>query len=236
MGGSEVNDHTSKPGKVRMTHDEARLAVLDAAREAISREAGGIAALSAQLDDSFLDVVEMLYRCKGKVFVTGAGTSGAVARRMAHLFSVCGTPSIFIQSADALHGTMGAITPGDLLIAISRGGGSAEINEFAKRAQDRGAEIIALTSRADSELARVAETVAVVESPLGIDPGEVVAMGSALIASAWGDAMAYVLMRMRGYTWDAVLHSHPSGAVGQLRDAPPAMAPLPAEWAEATHA
>lgn len=231
-----MRNQTSKTGAVAVTESEARLAVLEAAKEAIKREAGGVALLSSQLDDTFVDVVQMLYRCEGKVFVTGAGTSGAIARRMAHLFSVCGTPSVFIQAADALHGTMGSITPGDLLIAISRGGESAEINEFARRAQDRGAKVIALTAVAKSEIARVAEVVALVESPLGIDPGEVIAMGSTLVAAAWGDAVAYVLMRMRGYTWDSVLHSHPSGAVGQLDEAPPDLLPLRVPWTEAPRA
>lgn len=215
-----------------MTNGEARSAVLQAAREAIEREAGGVSSLSNQLGDSFLEAVQMLYQCEGKVFVTGAGTSGAIAQRMAHLFSVCGTPSVFIQSADALHGTMGAITPGDLLIAISRGGGSAEINELARRAQDRGAKVVALTAAAESELACVADLRVRVDSPLGVDPGEVIAMGSTLVAAVWGDAVAYVLMRMRGYTWDAVLHSHPSGVVGQMQVAPLNLPPLPVAWTE----
>lgn len=215
---------------------EARKEALEAAREAILREAAGVASLADQLDDGFLEAVRLLFNCEGMVFVTGAGTSGAIARRMAHLFSVCGTPSVFIQAADALHGTVGAVSQGDILIAISRGGGSAEINGLTRRAQDRGARVIALTSTGSSELAQLADVLALVESPEGVDPGEVIAMGSTLVAAVWGDAVALVLMRLRGYGWDAVLHSHPSGAVGKMRNAPPELAPLALPWTERENA
>jgi D-arabinose 5-phosphate isomerase GutQ len=195
--------------------------LLAEARDAIRREAAGVASVADQLDDSFPTVVRMLLRCQGKVFVSGSGTSGAVARRMAHLLSVCGTPSVFMQPSDALHGTMGAVTQGDLLIAISRGGGTAEINDLARRVQERGAAVIALTADRESEFGKIADVVVQLTSPPGADPGEVIAMGSTLVTAAWGDALAYVLMRLRGYRWEQVLHTHPSGAVGTISELPP---------------
>ncbi|MEU7885964.1 SIS domain-containing protein [Microbispora bryophytorum] len=194
--------------------------VLAEGREAVRREAGGVLSVADQLDETFVAAARMLYDCEGKVFVTGAGTSGAIARRMAHLLSVCGTPAVYIQAADALHGTMGAVTAGDILIAISRGGESREINDLTIRVRERGARAIALTAVADSELGRRADLVVTLDSPPGVDPGEVIAMGSTLVTAVWGDALAYVLMRLRGYGWEQVLHSHPSGAVGKIEDAP----------------
>ncbi len=205
-------------------NDAATRALLREGREAVRREAAGVLAVADQLDESFADAARLLYECRGKVFVTGAGTSGAIARRMAHLFSVCGTPSVFIQAADALHGTMGAVTDGDIVVAISRGGGSREINELTSRVQARGAKVIAITAAPDSELGTIADVVITLTSPPRVDPGEVIAMGSTLVTAVWGDAMALVLMQLRGYSWDKVLHSHPSGAVGQVVDAPE---PLP---------
>lgn len=113
-------------------------AILDAARRIVRAEASAVAAVADQLDDSFTEVVEMLMGATGKVFVTGSGTSGAVARRMARLLAVCGTPAAFIHPMDALHGTMGVLTRGDVLISISRGGESKEINDLSSRAIDRG--------------------------------------------------------------------------------------------------
>lgn len=213
------------------TTDDRKQRIVEAARAAVIHQSEGIAAVATDIDESFLAVVRIAYECTGKVFVTGAGTSGAVARRMAHLLSVSGTPSMFISAADALHGTMGAMTAGDVLIAISKGGASAEINELATRARDRGVdEIVALTSAPDSKLAQLSDVVVNLTVVPGIDPGEAIAMGSTLVTSAWGDALALVLMRLRGYSWEAVLHSHPSGAVGQMSDAPADLARLEPYW------
>ncbi len=219
-----VGPHVSPPVAPHVGSDEAR--VLAEAREAMRREAAGVLAVADQVDDSFLRVVRVLLACRGKVFVTGAGTSGAVARRMAHLLSVCGTPALHLPAMDALHGTMGALTGGDVLVAISRGGGSSEINELVVRARERGAVTVAVTAVATSPLTEACDEVVVLTSPEGIDPGEVIAMGSTLVVAAWGDALAYVLMRLRGYGWERVLHTHPGGAVGQVVEAPSALPPL----------
>lgn len=200
--------------------------VLAEARDVVRREAAGLLAVADQLDGSFLEVVRLLLACRGKVFVTGAGTSGAVARRMSHLLSVCGTPAVHVSAMDALHGTMGALTEGDVLIAISRGGGSAEINEFVRRAAQIGVRTVAVTANDVSPLTEAADVVVVLTSPPDVDPGEVIAMGSTLTVAVWGDALAYVLMRLRGYGWQQVLHSHPGGAVGQVQDAPVPLEPL----------
>ncbi len=165
-----------------------RAAVLETARAVVAHEAQGVAASATDLDDVFLDVVQRVYECTGKVFVTGAGTSGAVARRMAHLLSVSGTRSVFISGADALHGTMGAMAPGDILVAISRGGGSDEINDLVVRAKERGVDtVVAVTADASSRLARNADVVVELTMIPGIDPGEVIAMGSTLVTAAWGN-------------------------------------------------
>lgn len=192
-------------------------ALLDAARDQVRREASGVVAVADQLDGSFLATVHLLRACPGKVFVTGSGTSGAIARRMAHLLAVCGTPSVFLPAMDALHGTMGAVTAQDVLIVVSRGGESDELNQLTRRIKERGAHVVALTGAPLSTLAGLADITAVLRTGPDADPGDMIAMGSTLAAGVWGDALAYVLMRLLGYGWDRVLHTHPAGAVG-LRD------------------
>lgn len=194
--------------------------LLDAAREVVRNEAAAVAAVADQIDDTFLQVANVLQNCTGKVFVTGSGTSGAVARRMAHLLAVCGTPSTFIHPMDALHGTMGALAPGDVLMSISRGGESAEINDFSTRAQRRDVKVIALTAAPESALGRLADITVVLRTEGDGDPGGVIAMGSTLVTAVWGDALANVLMRRRGYGWEQVLETHPAGAVGLITDLP----------------
>lgn len=202
--------------------------ILDAMNERIELEAAGVRSVSSVFDDTTAVIIEALLHCEGKVFVTGSGTSGSIARRMAHLFSVSGTPSLFLPPSDALHGTMGALRGEDLLIAISKGGGSDEINNLARRAQERGVRVIALTSDRSSELAGLADHLQYFEVADEVDPGNVIAMGSTLMHAAWGDCLAIVLMRMRGYSWSEVLFTHPLGAVGKREGLPDELGSLSA--------
>jgi D-arabinose 5-phosphate isomerase GutQ len=189
----------------------------DEARELIVAESAAIAAIAAQIDDSFDKAVEKLLALPGKVIVIGSGTSGAIARRLAHLLSVCGTPAFFLIAADGLHGTVGAVAKGDLVIAISKGGESTELASFVQLAKDRGAESIALTAHVESPLGSLVDLAILVDSSAA-DPGGVIAMGSTLATAAWGDALAMALMKRREYSWKSVLHSHPGGSVGAHAD------------------
>lgn len=193
---------------------------LETARELVRREGRGVLAVADQLDESFLTALDMVHGCTGKVFVTGSGTSGAIARRMAHLLSVCGTPAVFINGMDGLHGTMGAVVSGDVLITISRGGESDELNDLSTRLKTRGVPVIGLTSVRESTLGKLADLTVVVDSGPEGDPGGVIAMGSTLAAAVWGDALATVLMQMRGYGWEEVLFTHPAGSVGRIEEPP----------------
>ncbi len=195
-------------------------ATLEAAREAVRLEAAGVLGVADQIDESFTAVVDLMMATTGKVFVVGSGTSGAVARRMAHLLAVSGTPSVFVHPMDALHGTMGAFAAGDVLVGISRGGETAEINDLMVLAQKRGLPVVALTAEPLSTLGRGADITVTLKTAEGGDPGGVIAMGSTLVTAVWGDALAYILMRRKAYSWDRVLETHPAGAVGKLTELP----------------
>ncbi|QZY52953.1 KpsF/GutQ family sugar-phosphate isomerase [Leucobacter tenebrionis] len=203
---------------------DARL--LEAARKTITDEAAAVAAAAEQLDESFLSVFEQLMACTGKVFVVGSGTSGAIARRMAHLLSVCGTPAAYLAPMDALHGTMGVLAPGDIMMTLSKGGETTEINDLIELAKRRDVKIIAITSNPESTMAGLADTVVVLHNREGADPGNVIAMGSTLVTAVWGDALAILLMRQRGYTWEQMLETHPGGAVGKSHTRPSALDPI----------
>ncbi|GAB3811468.1 hypothetical protein GCM10028820_02750 [Tessaracoccus terricola] len=194
--------------------------ILATARERIATEAAGVAAVAGELDEASVTAARLLFGCRGKVFVSGSGTSGTIARRMAHIFAVTGTPAIYLPPMDALHGTLGVVTEGDIVIVISKGGGSDEINDLVTRAQDRGAGVIALTVTPDTPMTRKADLTVVVGKDPELDLGGIIAMGSTLAHAIWGDAMATVLMRARGYSWKKVHHTHPGGAVGAKTELP----------------
>jgi arabinose-5-phosphate isomerase len=185
-------------------------------RSVIRDDIRAVSSVEAALDDAFVDVVRMLEACRGKVLVTGMGTSGATARRIAHLLSCGGTPSMFVHAADGLHGGLGAVDGDDIVIAISKGGESDELNEFCRLAAERGAGVIAMTAVVDSTLAAGSDLVLPVVTPEDADPGRMMAMGSALAACAVGDALAITLMRRRGYAWQDFERTHPGGAVGKM--------------------
>jgi arabinose-5-phosphate isomerase len=198
------------------TQPDERL-LLEIGRQRIRVEAQAVAAMMDTIDDRFLAALHLIASCRGKVLVSGAGTSAAVARRMAHLLAVTGTAALYLDSSESIHGSLGAVEPGDVLIAISKGGGSAEVNTMAERAIGRGASLLALTSNPDSPLTRLATLTITLALPEHSDLGDIIAMGSTLAASAWGDALAASLMQLRAYSWDDVLYTHPGGAVGQRK-------------------
>ena len=129
------------------------------ARQFVQREAEAVRAFAAQLDDSLVDVLSLMLNCEGHVLVTGAGTSRAIAQRLAHLLSCSGTPSLFISASDGLHGGSGAVTENDVVYLISKGGHSAEINQFAEIARGRGAKLLAQTENPESPLAQMFDAV-----------------------------------------------------------------------------
>ena len=209
----------------RVNHMSATPAdIVQHARESILREARALANLADQIDEGFVEVVDAVQRCTGKVVTTGAGTSGIMAERLAHLLSVSGTPSFFLPSQDALHGGMGAVTADDLVIAFSKGGQSAELTDLVTRLVERGADVVAVTERPDSPFASAATRVVhVTTDPADADAGGLIALGSTLVAGAWGDALTVSLMGLRGFSWEEVVQIHPAGIVGQQHELPDAI-------------
>ena len=185
------------------------------AKQIVKQEADGVLSLIEQIDDSFEKAVRLMLACKGHVLVTGTGTSHSVARRMAHLLSVCGTPSLLIDAGDSQHGLSGAVRANDILIALSKGGSSSEVIFLAKVAKSRGAKVFAITEKPDSELGKLSDLVLKVIAPPDGDPFGMIATGSSLVNSAYCDALCVVLLKLRGYTLEQFGETHPGGAVGK---------------------
>ena len=199
--------------------DISEMEMVARARAVVEREARAVAALADQFDQGLADVLALLLNCQGHVLVTGAGTSHAMAQRLAHLLSCCGTPALCISAADSIHGGSGAITPVDIVFVISKGGHSTEINQFVDIARQRGAKVIAQTENPDSPLARMSDAVFHVRTIGDVDPYGMIATGSSLVNGAAGDALCVLLLELRGYTRDDFGVTHPGGAVGRELEA-----------------
>jgi arabinose-5-phosphate isomerase len=186
------------------------------AQEIVAREAEAVRVLAAQMEDAGLvTVVDLLLQCEGHVLVTGAGTSHAMAQRLAHLLSCSGTPALCLSAADALHGGSGAIRPGDVVYVISKGGRSEEVNRFVGIARSRGAKIVAQTEDPASPLAAQSDAVYCVRTEGDVDPYGMVATGSSLVNGAAGDVLCVLLLELRGYSKADFGETHPGGAVGE---------------------
>ena len=195
------------------THSDD-LSLLEVGRQRIQAEMQVITSLMDTIDEHFLAALHMLASCQGKVLVSGVGASAAVARRMAHVLTMTGTAALYFDVSEAIHGLLGAVEPADILIAISKTGGTAEINTMAEHAIGRGASLLVLTSNPDSPLTQVATLTITLPLPEESDLGNIIAMGSTLAVSVWSDALAAALMKHRSYSWQEVFSSHPGGAVG----------------------
>jgi arabinose-5-phosphate isomerase len=180
------------------------------ARKVISDDAEAILAVLPSVDAAFVASAEVLAKCDGKILVTGSGTSGAIANRAAHLLSVGGTPAFYLSPADGLHGGLGVLRPNDVVLAISKGGSSKELNEFCERARTLSACLVAITSDERSRLAELSDHVLKLTLPAHTDLGSVMATGSSLAAAALTDALVETSRIMRGYSWEQVLFTHPS--------------------------
>lgn len=187
-----------------------------AAVSVIEADARAVLAMRATADSpAFAAVAEVLATLPGKLLVTGAGTSGAIAWRGAHLLSLCGCPSFYFPPSEGLHGGLGALRPGDWVLALSKGGASDELNDFCARARGLCSGVIAVTARGDSALARGADHVLAIDLPDGADLGGIVATASSLAMGALLDALTEVTRQARGTRWEDLLHTHPAGIVGK---------------------
>lgn len=188
---------------------------LAAATSAISTEIAALANFAQSLETNLKPALEIIIESKGHVVVTGLGKSGLVGAKIAATFASTGTPSFFLHSADALHGDSGALTPGDVLIAISNSGESAEVSAIANMAKGWGNKVIAITKSSNSTLAKSADAVISIAFDKEADPLNLAPTTSTTLTIAAGDALASALMAHRGFTSEDFGKRHPGGALGR---------------------
>ncbi len=189
--------------------------VLQRARDVLDIEAKGIISLRDRLDESFLRAVELLSSCRGKVVVTGIGKSGLICRKIAATLASTGTPSFFLHAGDGVHGDLGMVMKGDVILAVSNSGETEEILKLLPHFKLHGLNLIAITGRSDSTLASAGDVVLDVgveeeACPLGLAP-----TASTTAALAMGDALAVVLLERKGFKEEDFAVRHPGGILGR---------------------
>jgi len=186
-----------------------------AATSALTTEIAALTNFVKSLESNLKPALEIIIECKGHVVITGLGKSGLVGAKIAATLSSTGTPSFFLHSADALHGDSGALTTGDILIAISNSGETAEVTAIANMAKGWGISVIAITKNPESALAKGADTVISIAFDKEADPLNLAPTTSTTLTIAAGDALASALMAHRGFTSQDFGKRHPGGALGK---------------------
>jgi arabinose-5-phosphate isomerase len=188
---------------------------LELARTVLSIEADAVRALSARLDERFLDAMGLILACRGRVVVSGVGKSGHIGRKIASTLASTGTPAFFLHAAEASHGDLGMITRDDVVLALSNSGQSDELLTIVPLIKRQGAKLIAVTGNPESALAKESDVhldarVAQEACPLNLAP-----TASTTAALALGDALAVALLDARGFDEQDFARAHPGGALGR---------------------
>jgi arabinose-5-phosphate isomerase len=190
--------------------------ILSEAQRLIRAEGAVVTAVADQLDENFVKAVRLIVGCAGRIYITGAGTSGAMAYRTAHLLGTCSIPAFYIPPGDALHGESALASPGDILIALSKAGKSADINQFASIARQRGATVIGVTANPQSELAQLSHLVIVIETDSSGEGEGMLPFGSTLAHGALGDALTWLAKKLRGFDLTTLAQTHPLGGAQDM--------------------
>ncbi len=188
---------------------------IDQAKKILQIEAKAVEALVDRIDERFVDAIDIIYSCTGKVVVTGMGKSGLIGKKIAATFASTGTPAFFLNPAEGSHGDVGMVTKGDVVLMISNSGETEEIVTIIPTMKRMDMRIIAMTGNPKSLLARSADVsldVSVEEEacPMGLAP-----TASTTATLAMGDALAITLLNKRGFTEDDFALFHPGGSLGR---------------------
>ncbi len=187
----------------------------ETARRVLEIEAEAIRELIPRLDESFDRAVETLFGCTGRVVATGMGKSGIIAQKISATLASTGSPSLFLHPAEAIHGDLGRIVKGDVLLAVSNSGDTEEILALVPWLKRLGSPVVALTGNARSPLAQAADvhldvSIRAEACPLGLAP-----TASTTAALAMGDALSMALLERRGFTVEDFAVLHPGGRLGK---------------------
>jgi arabinose-5-phosphate isomerase len=189
--------------------------ILERARQVLKIEADAVAALIPRLGEEFIRAVEILYECQGRVVLTGMGKSGFIAKKIAATLTSTGTPAFYLHPAEGVHGDLGMIVRGDVVVAVSNSGNTAEITEILPALKRFGVKLIALVGNVQSALAKesdVALDVSVDEEACSLN---LTPTASTTAALAMGDAVAVALFEKRGFKAENFANIHPGGRLGR---------------------
>ena len=185
------------------------------ARQTFEIEAAAVLGLASRVGPAFSLAVQTVLACSGRVVVMGMGKSGHIGRKIAATLASTGTPAMFVHPAEASHGDLGMVQAGDVVLAISNSGESAELNAILPMLKRQGVPLIAITGGLQSALAECARVVLDSSVEREACPLNLAPTASTTAQLAMGDALAVALLDARGFKPEDFARSHPGGALGR---------------------
>ena len=190
-------------------------AILDCVKGTISIEAEALQQLSDAVDKSYVAAVRMLLNCNGKVVVTGIGKSGLIAQKIVATLCSTGTLAVFLHPSEAMHGDLGVVSPGDVLIAIGKSGESEELTALLPLMKSLKVNVISITGGIESTLAKYSDIVLHIPITREACPFDLAPTVSTTASLAVGDGLAIALMKLKSFTPEQFAISHPGGKLGK---------------------
>ena len=185
------------------------------AKKTIQLESGAIAQLEHSINADFSKAAELIYACKGRLVISGIGKSAVIAQKIVATFNSTGTPAIFMHAADAIHGDLGMVQQDDIVIIISKSGESPEIKVLVPLILHFGNTLIAIAGNSESYLAKQATLLLDTTVSQEACPNNLAPTSSTTAQLVMGDALAVVLMEMKGFSSDDFAKFHPGGTLGK---------------------
>lgn len=189
--------------------------IVASAKRTLAIERDAIDNLTQFIDEDFAKAVALILNSKGRVILTGIGKSAIIAQKISATLNSTGTPAIFMHAADAIHGDLGTVQKDDIVLCLSKSGGTPEIKVLANLVKNMGNAIIAMTANRESPLARQANHILFAYSEKEACPYDLAPTSSTTVQLVMGDALAMALLDQRGFTQKDFAKYHPGGTLGK---------------------
>ena len=189
--------------------------LLDLAKKTVLKERDALTQIANHINDSFIESLDLIYQCQGRLVVTGIGKSAIIAQKIVATMNSTGTPSAFLHASEAIHGDLGMVQPQDVVICISKSGNSPEIKVLVPILNKFGNPLIAITGNLQSFLAQNSKVILDTTVDEEACPNNLAPTSSTTAQLVMGDALAVCLMEMRNFKSEDFAKYHPGGALGK---------------------
>ncbi|MBI3812852.1 MAG: KpsF/GutQ family sugar-phosphate isomerase [Nitrospinae bacterium] len=189
--------------------------LIEQAKRVLMIESKAVASLADRIDENFVQAVELIYKCSSRVVVTGMGKSGIIGKKIASTLSSIGTPALFLHPAEGIHGDIGMVTKGDVIICLSNSGETEEVLKLLPVIKRFNVRLIAITGNIASTLAKNSDVVLDASVDEEACPWDIVPTASTTASLAMGDALAIALLDRKGFKKEDFAILHPGGSLGK---------------------